>query len=73
MIPYHYYNEIEPNDGQQGRDDKEWQPYLELLQASNSIARKDPKWRQWKRSKGWRFAKFAYAEELVRFRVDTYG
>ena len=73
MIPYHYYNEIEPNDGQQGRDDKEWQPYLELLQASNSIARKDPKWRQWKRSKGWRFAKFAYAEELVRFRGDTYG
>jgi len=38
-LPYHYYNEIEPNDSQSSRDDNESARYKQWLDATNAYAR----------------------------------
>jgi len=62
-MPYHYYNDVEPNDSQFGRDNTEAIFFSKWLQANNDAARGTPHWAEWKRKSGWTFDKFMFAEQ----------
>ena len=63
-IPYHYYNDIEPNESQFGRDTKENKPFNRFIEAVNSLAQSDPEWLRWSKRKKWKHEKVMFGREL---------
>jgi len=62
-MPYHYYNDIEPNESQFGRDNVEAVFFRKWLEAVNRQAAENPHWLQWQQRSRWPFEKFVFAEE----------
>eukprot|EP00873_Tetraselmis_striata_P017327 jgi/Tetstr1/437591/TSEL_026262.t1 len=68
-MPYHYYNDVEPNDSQFGRDNNEAIFFRKWLDAVNLQAAGDADWVQWKSTTGWPHQKFMFAEERFAGRL----
>eukprot|EP00873_Tetraselmis_striata_P044951 jgi/Tetstr1/465215/TSEL_009921.t1 len=63
-IPYHYYNNVEPNNAQTTRDMIEKRFYPLWMEKVNEDARGAPAWREWAQEIGWEHDKFVYAEQV---------
>ena len=63
-IPYHYYDKVEPNENQYGRDVREVSRFNEILDSINAVARMDEEWLRWRDQRNWHLGKIVLAEEL---------
>ncbi|QDZ24799.1 sialyltransferase [Chloropicon primus] len=69
-IPYHYYDKVEPNTNQYGRDTRETVRFEELLQSINDVAYKDQQWLAWREEAQWPMGKVVTGEEYVNHMVS---
>lgn len=64
-IPYHYYDKVEPNANQYGRDTREVQRFNDLLDAMNAVARRNLEWQNWSKDAEWPTEKVILADEYL--------
>ena len=64
-IPYHYYDKVEPNANQYGRDTREVSRFNDLLDSINAVAARDRKWLEWRDERKWPMGKVVTAEQYM--------